>query len=131
MIDEVRPDTVLTFGPDGITGHADHRTVSDWTTAAFDRAAGRGARLLYAAVPQRWEQRWSTLNDKFDVYLPGFPVTVPDDQLAVATAPDPDVLDRKIRALAAQETQTAGLIDALGLAEYTAWAAEEAFIERR
>jgi LmbE family N-acetylglucosaminyl deacetylase len=130
IIDDVRPDTVLTFGPDGITGHLDHRTVSDWTTAAFDRAAGRGARLLYAAVPERHAQRWSELNEKLDVYLPGYPVTVPDGRLALALAPDPATLDRKIRALAAQETQTAGLIEALGLEEYTAWAGDEAFVDR-
>ncbi|HET6534335.1 MAG TPA: PIG-L family deacetylase [Actinoplanes sp.] len=131
IIDDVRPDTVLTFGPDGITGHLDHRTVSGWATAAFDRAAAPGARLLYAAVPQRWAQRWSAVNDKFDVYLPGFPVLVPDGRLAVDLVPDPPIADRKIRALAAQETQTAGLIDALGLDEYTAWASDEAFIDRR
>ena len=27
IIREVRPDTILTFGPDGITGHPDHRAV--------------------------------------------------------------------------------------------------------
>jgi LmbE family N-acetylglucosaminyl deacetylase len=28
VIDEVAPDTVVTFGPDGITGHPDHQAVS-------------------------------------------------------------------------------------------------------
>ena len=46
----VRPDTVLTFGPDGFTGHPDHRAVAAWAAAAFDRAAPPGARLLQAAV---------------------------------------------------------------------------------
>jgi hypothetical protein len=36
---------------------------------------------------------------------------------------------RKVRALAAQTTQTAGLIAALGVARYTAWVGEEAFVE--
>ncbi|MEN3263770.1 MAG: hypothetical protein V7646_664, partial [Pseudonocardia sp.] len=30
VIEQVRPDTVLTFGPDGITGHPDHQVVSAW-----------------------------------------------------------------------------------------------------
>src|SRR5262245_55330206 len=46
MVD-VAPDTVLTFGPDGMTGHLDHQTVCDWTTKAFDQAAQPGARLYY------------------------------------------------------------------------------------
>ncbi len=54
LLDDVRPDTVLTFGPDGLTGHADHQAVSRWTTAAFRRAARPGARLLYARPSDRW-----------------------------------------------------------------------------
>jgi LmbE family N-acetylglucosaminyl deacetylase len=131
LIDEVRPDTVVTFGPDGNTGHPDHRAVSGWATAAFDRAAPRGARLLYSAVPDRWAQRWSAVNEKFDVFVPGFPVTVPEDRLDLDLVLDPETADRKVRALAAQVTQTAGLIDALGIGEYTAWAADEAFVDRR
>lgn len=33
-IDAVEPDTILTFGPDGYTGHRDHRTTSAWVDAA-------------------------------------------------------------------------------------------------
>lgn len=32
LIEEVRPDTIVTFGPDGMTGHPDHRTVSSWVS---------------------------------------------------------------------------------------------------
>lgn len=31
------PDVVITFGPDGISGHPDHLAVHRWTTAAFDQ----------------------------------------------------------------------------------------------
>ena len=41
LIAEIRPDSVLTFGPDGHTGHPDHIAVNRWTTAAF--RAGRPA----------------------------------------------------------------------------------------
>ena len=40
IIDDVRPDTIVTFGPEGMTGHPDHRAVSRWTTDAW-QAAGR------------------------------------------------------------------------------------------
>ena len=79
LIDDVRPDTVLTFGPDGITGHPDHQAVSAWTTAAFDRAAPPGARLLYSAVAERRVRRWKDLDDSLGVYLPGYPVATPDE----------------------------------------------------
>lgn len=35
----IRPQVVLTFGPDGLYGHPDHIAISQWTTAAVVRAA--------------------------------------------------------------------------------------------
>src|SRR6266496_663871 len=34
IVDAVRPDTMLTFGPDGSTYHPDHMAVSRWASAA-------------------------------------------------------------------------------------------------
>lgn len=34
IIEKVRPDSILTFGPDGLTGHSDHVSVGEWTLAA-------------------------------------------------------------------------------------------------
>ena len=130
VIERVAPDTVLTFGPDGITGHPDHQAVSAWATAAFARAAAPGSRLLYSAVADRRVRRWKALNDSLGVYLPGYPVTTPTGRLAVDLVLDPDTATRKVRALAAQETQTAGLIAAMGLECYTAWVGEESFVQR-
>ena len=54
VMHEVRPDVVVTFGPDGMTSHHDHIRVGEATTAAFDgleedRAAGR---LFHVALPR-------------------------------------------------------------------------------
>ncbi len=129
VIGQVRPDTVLTFGPDGITGHPDHQAVSAWTTAAFERAAPPGARLLSSAVAERRITRWGALDESLGVYLPGYPITTPGPRLAVDLVLDPDTVARKVRALAAQATQTTGLIDALGPDCYTAWVGDESFAE--
>lgn len=128
LIDEIRPDTVLTFGPDGVTGHPDHQAVSGWATAAFDKAAPAGARLLYAAVPAWHAAEWAWLDQRFGVYLPGFPVNTTDDRLELALSLTGDTADRKVRALAAQATQTTGLIDAIGLDTFTEWVRTEAFV---
>ncbi len=130
VIEDVAPDTVLTFGPDGVTGHPDHRVVSGWVSAAVDRAAPSGTRLLQAASPARRVARWSSLDTELGVYLPGFPVTVAEDRLAVDLVLDAGQTARKVRALLAQETQTAGLVAALGVDVYSAWVAEESFVER-
>ena len=60
---EERPDVVVTFGPDGITGHPDHITISDATTKAFHRLVGEGGsgfrRLTYGVIRQSVIDRWN------------------------------------------------------------------------
>ena len=36
----VRPDTIVTFGPEGMTGHGDHRAVHRWVTDAWRQSGG-------------------------------------------------------------------------------------------
>jgi LmbE family N-acetylglucosaminyl deacetylase len=45
---ETHPQAVITFGPDGISGHPDHLAIHRFTTQAFDRA-GLPGRLFYLA----------------------------------------------------------------------------------
>ncbi len=131
LIEDVRPDTVVTFGPHGNTGHPDHRTVAAWTAAAFDRAALPGARLLQTVITERWVRRWSAVNERFGVFEDGYPVTDPDDRpLAVELVLDGEQVARKVRALRAQTSQTAGLIAMMGADDYAGWVSEETFAER-
>ncbi|GAA0408958.1 PIG-L domain-containing protein [Acrocarpospora corrugata] len=129
-IERVRPDTVLTFGPDGITGHPDHQAVSAWTTAAFDQAAPAGARLLYATYAEQRVRRWDAINERMGVFPPGYPIMTPAHRLAVDLVLEEDTTARKVGALVAQETQTAELIARMGLDAYTAWVGEESFVEQ-
>lgn len=52
VIRELRPQALLTWPPDGLSGHPDHIAVSRWTTRAFVRAAAErdGLRLLHHMV---------------------------------------------------------------------------------
>lgn len=53
------PEVIITFGPDGISGHPDHVAVSRWTTLAFDRlrrVAKRPRRLYYIAPSAATQQ---------------------------------------------------------------------------
>ena len=36
LLRELRPEVLITFGPDGISGHPDHVAIRRWVTAAFD-----------------------------------------------------------------------------------------------
>ena len=51
LINSVRPDVIVTWGPDGGYGHPDHRLVSAVVTSAV-QATGEGApRLVYPGIP--------------------------------------------------------------------------------
>lgn len=56
---QAAPDVVVTFGPDGISGHPDHVTVSRWTTAIFDKLGREpgGPRRLYYIAPSEATQQ--------------------------------------------------------------------------
>jgi len=124
----VRPATILTFGPDGITGHRDHIAVAEWVHAAW-LATGARARLLQAAVTPEFAQEHAEVHDRFSVFEPGFPVTTPRERLAIDVDLPPALLDRKRAALAAHASQTAGLAAAMGESTYRRWIARETFVE--
>ncbi|MGY1617966.1 PIG-L deacetylase family protein [Geodermatophilus sp. SYSU D00691] len=126
VVDDVRPDLVVTFGPDGVTGHADHRAVSAWTTAAV---GGTPARLWHTALTAEWLARWGGLCAETDVWMTGPPEPVADpDHEAVLSG---RLLDRKMAALVAHRSQTAGLIARVGMDVYRQWWRTETFTEAR
>ena len=53
LFDDVRPDTVVTFGPDGFTGHPDHRAVSRWVDLALARSTARRPGCCTPSPPSR------------------------------------------------------------------------------
>ena len=123
IVDKIRPDTVITFGPDGYTGHPDHQAVSRWV----DLAVTPDVRLLHAvSVEHRVDPG---LDEDYGVFELGRPRVCADDELAVLLHLDGALLDRKIAALLAQESQTAGLVAAVGLPRFRAWVATEALAE--
>ena len=114
IIDTVRPDTIITFGPDGMTGHEDHQTVSRWATEARARS-GTPARLLYATTTEEFAVQWAQVAGDFPVFLAdGLPLATPASQLAFRLRLSAHLLDQKMVALRAQATQMTPLLDALG-----------------
>jgi LmbE family N-acetylglucosaminyl deacetylase len=128
LIDEVRPDTVLTFGPDGQTLHPDHISVSRWTTWAVD-AAGHQPDLLYAAMTPEWLAFASEIVSLEDVMMvPGAePEATDPADLAVAFVAEGDLLDRKVRALRHQHSQVGGLVEQIGVETFARFVADEPF----
>jgi LmbE family N-acetylglucosaminyl deacetylase len=124
-IDAARPDVVVTFGPDGFTGHPDHQAVSRWTTAAWE-ARGRTGRLLYATVTPAFHARWADVNERVGLWDGPAPCTAETD-LALQVDCRP-VLERKMAALRAHRSQTRPLLDAVGEATFREWWSIESFV---
>jgi LmbE family N-acetylglucosaminyl deacetylase len=111
---EVQPDTVLTFGPDGMTGHEGQKSVSAWVREAFEEAAKPGARLYHATATPEWAEVWLPRLAPFDIFLPGTPPITPREELAIDYTLPEDVLDLKFRAIQAHESQVEGLVAVFG-----------------
>lgn len=127
LLDDVRPDSVLTFGPDGFTGHPDHQAVSRWVGLALARTSA-APRLLHAVATQQ-DRVDPGLDRDYGVFELGEPRYCTPEELALRLALDPASLRRKVTALQAQASQTTGLIEAVGLDRFTAWVAVEAFAD--
>ncbi len=114
FIDEIQPDTVITFGPDGMTGHLDHKAVSAWATEAFRRAAPQGATLYYATQTQAFADEWVDYLNRFNVFEPGSPAITPDDEIAIRIDIPPDLLELKVQAIMAHDSQIEGMTSVFG-----------------
>jgi LmbE family N-acetylglucosaminyl deacetylase len=114
IIEEVQPASVLTFGPDGMTGHADHKAVSAWTTAAFRTAAKPGAKLYHATMTPDWAAEFVPVMNRFNVFGEGTPPVTAPDELAINFGLPPDLLDLKLDAIDAHVSQVDGMMNAFG-----------------
>lgn len=110
---ETRPEVVVTFGPDGITGHDDHVAVGAAATAAFQAARTSGGsgflRLLNVAIPQSQLDRLNELlrgrgMDPIDPSQPFQPRGVPDVTIGVLVDCS-TAYRRKLEALRRHRTQ--------------------------
>jgi LmbE family N-acetylglucosaminyl deacetylase len=115
VMKEVQPRSVFTFGPDGMTGHPDHKAVCAWTTEAFGRAAPSGARLYYATTTPEWVAEFAPRFDEFNVFMePGTPPVTPREQLAIEFLLPGDLLNLKLKAFEAHVSQLEGMLKAFG-----------------
>lgn len=125
-IDRVRPDTVLTFGPDGMTGHPDHVVVAEWAERAAAEVMGDRCRVLAATRTRAVVDEFAEVNAM--VYDTAPPPCAPPGELVCTVELAGDLLDRKVRALQAQASQTSGLEAMIGPATYRAWVSTEFWV---
>ena len=93
IVHQVRPQVLLSFGPDGLSGHPDHILVGQWAAEVFHRIEDIAV-LYNVAVPKSLAQ---TLNMR-QVH------PVPDEKIALTVNVSP-VWETKLAAMRCHATQ--------------------------
>lgn len=84
LLRQLKPQVVLSFGPEGVYGHYDHLAVHRWATAAVQLAAEADrwselgpahdvAKFYHRAMPQELVQRMEAINGRSFVPMDGIP----------------------------------------------------------
>ncbi len=109
-INQYQPDTIFTFGVDGLTGHDDHKTMSIWTDRAIE-IANSNAKVYHVVMTKEayaeLEQADRENNMFFNTDKP-WVYSKADCSLLVEL--DDETLDKKMRALEAMPSQTVNLL---------------------
>ncbi len=119
---KVQPEIVITFGPDGISGHPDHRAISKATTAAFEllmESVNGPRKLYYVTIPE------SALTEIRNEDIDGV-ITRPDEEVTTIINIS-EQLDTKIRALESHSSQQDAkwLVEIFRRAGKASWAGKE------
>jgi LmbE family N-acetylglucosaminyl deacetylase len=114
LVSDVQPDTILTFGPDGMTSHEAHKTVCGWSTRALREAGKPGSRVLYATVTPDWAEEFLPVWEPFDVFKPGTPSVTPPEDLVIDYRLPPEINELKVRAILEHVSQVRSIFEAVG-----------------
>lgn len=95
-IDLVQPQVILTFGPEGVSGHPDHVTISQIVTQAYDLSYKKGL-LLYIRPSEATALGCGVTYSKMDNGLPRVEIDISDYKL------------EKVRAIQSHVSQDPGL----------------------
>ena len=128
IMEEVDPDTVLTFGPEGMTGHAAHKDVSRWAGDALAEVAKPGARLYHAVFPRSLADEWLKKLAPFNIFRPGTPNVVPDETIDLHFELPSELLDRKIASIKEHASQIEALYEVFGDQGFRRFMATEGFV---
>jgi LmbE family N-acetylglucosaminyl deacetylase len=106
-----QPDSIFTFGPDGLTGHSDHQTVSRWARLAAKKADAQANIYHVVHTPEQYAHMREAdkhLNVYFNIEEP--PLMEDCDCAICFTLPE-DIYEQKIAALRSMPSQTEAMLE--------------------
>lgn len=111
-IEAYQPDLIITFGPDGVTGHPDHQAMHRWTHLAVEMVDPR-IPVLSAVTAAAWPIDLVFPLHEVGAFFPGYPeqgTSINDLHVTL----DDETLDAKVAALLSHESQIGPIRDQLG-----------------
>jgi LmbE family N-acetylglucosaminyl deacetylase len=114
IIDSVKPDTILTFGPSGSTGHPDHIAVSNWASSAVASIPRYARPAIYHSVhsKQWYERSGKKLDEQFNIFFKiDQPPLVDESAADIALKLSGEWCDIKLAALKAHTSQSSGFFE--------------------
>lgn len=115
LINQYQPDTIITFPPDGMTGHPDHQAVSRWARAAAKQGVKQPQVYFAVQTQEAYDSFLRVMDEQFNVYFAtDNPIFVPEAECDILVKLEPTVAERKARALKAQASQFTHMFDFLG-----------------
>ena len=129
IIEDVQPNSILTFGPDGATWHTDHIAVSRWSHLATQ---GTDIHVYNMANTRQWIENMSQYVPVEMVMMDDrAPFTVEPEQCVLNPRFDDAILDRKYRAMVAQKSQIEPMMAMMGEDAFREMLGEETFTDDR
>jgi len=129
-IEKYQPDTIITFAPDGLTGHDDHKSVSRWVRQALAQHP-KPITLLYGVnTQQQYDKYYKIVDEKFNLYFNiDKPNLVDEKNCDIFLKLPSDISELKRQVLSAQPSQTEAMYQALGEDFWLGALGSEAFVK--
>lgn len=129
FINKYQPDTVLTFGPDGLTGHTDHSSVSRWVSEAVKGKSPRPRVYHAIELKDRYEHYMKQADEHLNIYFNiDEPPLASESDCAICFNCEPEICAKKVAALKAMPSQTEGLMAGFDQDTINAMMACESFV---
>lgn len=106
IINEFKPDSIITFPPDGLTGHNDHVAVSAWATAAAAQSEVSPTVWYAVHTEEVYGAAFKGIDDTMNVYFNiDTPKFVQQSACDISLELPDEILDKKLRALKSMPSQ--------------------------
>ena len=128
-IEQYSPDTILTFGPEGLTGHDDHCSVSRWV----DEATKDTDIAVYHAVELREiYEAMKRADDEFNIFFNiDKPPIVEENECDLLLCLPDSLLIKKYQSLCAMPSQTEAMFTKFGKDNICKMVCSEAFVRAK